>query len=78
MNSASRFLARQFDILKILVPEMLKNYYSTPRQTLLYHQKSVKKTAQTGLVYKNFLLLYMREYKPVYSLVYELNRLQFL
>ena len=30
-------------------------------------------TAQIGLVYKNFLLLYMRKYKPVYSLVYELS-----
>ena len=38
-------------------------------------------TAQTGLVYKNFLLLYMHKYKPVYSFVYELNlqaSLQFL
>ena len=34
---------------------------------------TVHGTAQTGLVYKNFLLLYMRKYKPVYSLVYELS-----
>ena len=39
---ASRFLARQFDILKILVPEMLKNYYSTPRQSYTYSTLSPK------------------------------------
>ena len=66
----------------LVVMDMLKSVmmmvYSTLTPSLstsgaASHIKFTTTTAQTGLVYKNFLLLYMREYKPVYSLVYELN-----
>ena len=46
-NSVSSFFARQFDILKILVPEMLKNYYSTPRQSYTYSTLSPKTSKKT-------------------------------
>ena len=37
---------------------------------IIIYTSKIAFTAQTGaLVYKNFLLLYMRKYKPVYSLV---------